>query len=366
MDVDRCESWSQSEEQTLAEAARVATYLWVLVLGFCLLGRRTVRPLLYGLACAVTLVSGLAVLSRLVLGRFPAEHGRRGSTRPRGCAIRSTTPTGSGSSPRSACRCCCSWRPRQGPSPAACWEPPGCRWWCCALGLPSRAAGSSRGRRRADLLHRADARPDSAAAPQRSRWRRSASLVLMVALLDRAGVRNVLVGQRASCAAPLDAGRVVRHVRRRRAGPGRDHARGAARDAAARWSCRGEGVEGDHGSRRGRHRRGRDRRDRRRAQSTTCGQSSSSRTRRPPGNSYFRLLSIAGSHRYQYWQAAVHAFEAHPWDGIGPGTFQFYWSAHNTLAEFVRNAHSLWIETLAELGIVGLALIGGLFALSNT
>ncbi len=84
----------------------------------------------------------------------------------------------------------------------------------------------------------------------------------------------------------------------------------------------------------------------------------------PPaaGNSYFRLLSVAGSHRYQYWQAAIHAFNAHPWDGIGPGTFQFYWAQHNTLAEFVRNAHSLWIETLAELGIVGLALIGGFFA----
>jgi hypothetical protein len=82
-----------------------------------------------------------------------------------------------------------------------------------------------------------------------------------------------------------------------------------------------------------------------------------------PGDQYFRLLSIAGSHRYQYWVVAVHAFDAHPWDGIGPGTFQYYWSQHQTLGEFVRNAHSLYIETLAELGIIGLALIGGLFML---
>ncbi len=83
----------------------------------------------------------------------------------------------------------------------------------------------------------------------------------------------------------------------------------------------------------------------------------------PPvaGNQYFRLLSVAGSHRYQYWQAAIHAFNTDPWKGIGPGTFQFYWSQHNSLAEFVRNAHSLWIETLAETGIIGLALLGGLF-----
>ncbi len=79
-------------------------------------------------------------------------------------------------------------------------------------------------------------------------------------------------------------------------------------------------------------------------------------------NSYLRLLSVAGSHRYQYWQVAFHAFESSPWKGVGPGTFQFYWAQHQTLGEYVLNAHSLWIETLAELGIIGLALIGGFFA----
>jgi hypothetical protein len=82
----------------------------------------------------------------------------------------------------------------------------------------------------------------------------------------------------------------------------------------------------------------------------------------PPASSHIvtRLLSVAGSHRYQYWQAAIHAFDAHPWKGIGPGTFQFYWAQHNTLSEYVQNAHSLYFETLAETGIVGLVLIGGL------
>jgi hypothetical protein len=83
----------------------------------------------------------------------------------------------------------------------------------------------------------------------------------------------------------------------------------------------------------------------------------------PPAhsNSYSRLLSIAGSHRYQYWVAAIDAFKTSRLKGIGPGTFEFYWAQHNSLAEFVRNAHSLWIETLAEAGIIGLALIGGFF-----
>jgi tetratricopeptide (TPR) repeat protein len=82
----------------------------------------------------------------------------------------------------------------------------------------------------------------------------------------------------------------------------------------------------------------------------------------PPAasNIVSRLLSVAGSHRYQYWQAAIHAFDAHPLKGIGPGTFQFYWAQHNSLSEYVQNAHSLYFDTLAETGVVGLVLIGGL------
>src|SRR5205807_4929476 len=34
-------------------------------------------------------------------------------------------------------------------------------------------------------------------------------------------------------------------------------------------------------------------------------------------NTYSRLLSVAGSHRYQYWQVAVDAFKTSPWKGIG-------------------------------------------------
>jgi tetratricopeptide (TPR) repeat protein len=78
-------------------------------------------------------------------------------------------------------------------------------------------------------------------------------------------------------------------------------------------------------------------------------------------NQYLRLLSLAGSHRYQYWQIAWKAFESSPLHGIGPGTFRFYWEQHTTNAEYIRNAHSLWFETLAETGIVGWLLIAGFF-----
>jgi hypothetical protein len=81
----------------------------------------------------------------------------------------------------------------------------------------------------------------------------------------------------------------------------------------------------------------------------------------PPaaGTEYSRLLSLSGSHRYQYWQAAIAAYHTDPWKGIGPGTFRFWWAQHNSLHEYALNAHSWFLETLAELGITGLLLVGG-------
>lgn len=72
-----------------------------------------------------------------------------------------------------------------------------------------------------------------------------------------------------------------------------------------------------------------------------------------------RFESASGNGRYQYWSAAVEANATEPLTGIGPGTFQFWWSREGTIPGFVRDAHSLYLETLAELGIVGLLLIGG-------
>jgi O-antigen ligase len=82
-----------------------------------------------------------------------------------------------------------------------------------------------------------------------------------------------------------------------------------------------------------------------------------------PGNEnsiFSRLQAANGNSRYQFWQSAFHAAETHPWRGIGPGTFQFWWAQHATAPGFIRNAHSLYFETLAETGIIGIALLGGL------
>jgi len=70
-----------------------------------------------------------------------------------------------------------------------------------------------------------------------------------------------------------------------------------------------------------------------------------------------RFDSASGNGRYQYSKAAFDQNATDPVIGTGPGTFEYWWSEHGTIPGFVRNAHSLYFETLGELGIVGLALI---------
>jgi O-Antigen ligase len=79
------------------------------------------------------------------------------------------------------------------------------------------------------------------------------------------------------------------------------------------------------------------------------------------GSSTSRLAS-ADSPRYEYWRVAISAFGHHPLDGIGAGGFSVEWLAHRHDANPARNAHSLPIETLAELGILGGAALAALIA----
>lgn len=75
-----------------------------------------------------------------------------------------------------------------------------------------------------------------------------------------------------------------------------------------------------------------------------------------------RFSSSFGSGRYQWWASAVDANATDPLVGIGPGTFEFWWAREGTIPGFIRDAHSLYLETFAELGIIGLALILALIA----
>jgi O-antigen ligase len=76
-----------------------------------------------------------------------------------------------------------------------------------------------------------------------------------------------------------------------------------------------------------------------------------------PVNLNRRLFTFSGSYRSELWQAAWHDYEANPLLGSGPGTYEQHWNAHRPLQHKVRDAHSLYLEVLAELGPLGLALL---------
>ena len=67
--------------------------------------------------------------------------------------------------------------------------------------------------------------------------------------------------------------------------------------------------------------------------------------------------------RVHYWRVAWHAFRAHPLAGGGAGTFDVEWFRYRDVARTVRDAHNLYLGTLAELGVVGLVLLVALLAL---
>ncbi|MGH2842849.1 MAG: O-antigen ligase family protein, partial [Solirubrobacteraceae bacterium] len=73
------------------------------------------------------------------------------------------------------------------------------------------------------------------------------------------------------------------------------------------------------------------------------------------GATHFSATS--GEGRYQFWTAGVDSARAHPLTGSGPGTFQLDWLPRAHIDAYVTNAHSLYVETYAELGLIGLALL---------
>lgn len=73
-----------------------------------------------------------------------------------------------------------------------------------------------------------------------------------------------------------------------------------------------------------------------------------------------RLGTLHGN-RHNIWDSAWDAFTANPVVGIGPGTYEFWWSRTGANGEFVRDAHNIFLETLAELGTVGLLILLAFF-----
>jgi O-antigen ligase/polysaccharide polymerase Wzy-like membrane protein len=83
----------------------------------------------------------------------------------------------------------------------------------------------------------------------------------------------------------------------------------------------------------------------------------------PQGVAAGHLTSGGASGRYQFWEGALDAYASEPVGGVGAGNFELYWNAHPQLALPLVNAHSLYLETLAELGPAGFALLVAFLAI---
>jgi len=81
----------------------------------------------------------------------------------------------------------------------------------------------------------------------------------------------------------------------------------------------------------------------------------------PLGGGGARLVSLQ-SNRYAYWRVALRAFGEQPLYGVGAGGWAVDWLRWRPFLEGAQDAHSLELQTLAELGIVGLALLAAFLA----
>lgn len=356
--------WTESAERTAAELARVATHLGVLALGVCLVTRRRAgaRQVLHGVAFGLALVAALGVLSRLQMSWFPPnelgavlpgiEIERRlafplGYSSAVGALAGMTLPLllAATASARTiaAQALAAAALPIAGLALYLSVSSTGVGVAAVALlaflllspdrlpKLLTLAAGAAGAALLAAAVHGREALarglPTPAAEQQGNEVLWIALAVCAVVALAQAGLGLALRDRRPG-GLPIGRGRaLVATAAVLLAAIPVAVAAGAPGELSDRWETfksRGDDSQGESPS---------------------------------PSTLDFR-----GNGRYQFWQAAVEASETEPWTGTGPGTFEFWWSRNGSYAGFVRDAHSLYMETLAELGIIGLLLLGGFVA----
>jgi O-antigen ligase len=72
-----------------------------------------------------------------------------------------------------------------------------------------------------------------------------------------------------------------------------------------------------------------------------------------------RLFNVSGNGRGETIAVAWDMASDHPVAGMGAGSFEYVWYETRPSRQVVRDAHSLYAEALAEMGIVGVLLLGG-------
>jgi hypothetical protein len=70
-----------------------------------------------------------------------------------------------------------------------------------------------------------------------------------------------------------------------------------------------------------------------------------------------RLTDPSDDGRTELWHVALNAFSASPLHGEGAGMYHTLWDRNRPKYTYTVNAHSLYLQSMAELGIPGLALV---------
>lgn len=348
--------WSSSAEQTIAQLGRVATYLGFFVIGLCVVRRDTIRSLATGMAAAFGIVSLLAVLARLYPGAFPTNSVLQffpGSNSRLNYPLNYADGTGNFLAMGLPLLLMVTTRSRwlAGQALGAAAVP------VAVLGVVMTA---SRGSILAAVIAIAvfyALVPDRLPKVVSGVVIGGGSAILVGGLLHRSGVRNGLstadaISQRHQlmllvlvvcigvALMQVAIGLVARYAIRPRA---LIVSRARATQATVAGALLvvviaiAAGVPGQ-------------------LKHDWNVFKETDTTGVVQGNVLSRLGTVSGSHRYQYWRAAAHAFESKPLIGIEPGTFRFYWAQHGSIHEYILNAHSLYVETLAETGLIGFAL----------
>lgn len=76
-----------------------------------------------------------------------------------------------------------------------------------------------------------------------------------------------------------------------------------------------------------------------------------------------RLFSFSNAGRISEWNVALDQWREAPVTGTGAGTYEQHWLRDRERGSKVRDAHSLYLEVLGELGVVGLALLAAALAI---
>ncbi|HEY6551055.1 MAG TPA: O-antigen ligase family protein [Solirubrobacterales bacterium] len=82
-----------------------------------------------------------------------------------------------------------------------------------------------------------------------------------------------------------------------------------------------------------------------------------------PNDPKEHFADLSGAGRHEFYKVALEAFGEKPVLGHGAGTYQFSWTQLRTIELPVHDAHSLYLEAFAELGVIGGLLVLGLIGM---